>query len=296
MTRNQIPALNQLAGAVAQTQPSHTRSRQTAPTEPAPLDEAQPITVASAKADTQEKVGTQTRPALPTGVAEYFLPNNLTLAAAFKAAGQAIPQGTTGKGLLYKPVLIAQADIRYMQHKYNLDYAQKCTALVAKPDPRGVVRWEETLSAAIDPAALDNPAPNAVYAGLEAPFSDGRIIKGLESDFVDWVYRRMTITVYSNEDLKLYAGPPVTAGEFRKKVTEAAREERDEELDKLKDSYKKKFDALQKKLDREKRELEDDRSEVAQRRMEELGTHFETYSAENPTGGGAFLLRFPNDA
>ncbi len=287
LTRNQIPALNQLAGAVAQTGPSHTRPRQTAPTEPTPLDEAQPVVVTAVPQNsTPDKAGTQTRPALPTGIAEYFLPNNLTLAAAFKAAGQAIPQGTTGKGLLYKPVLIAQADIRYMQHKYNLDYEQKCTALVAKPDPRGVVRWEETLSAAIDPAALDNPAPNAVYAGLEAPFSDGRIIKGLESDFVDWVYRRMTITVYSNEDLKLYAGPPTTAGEFRKRVTEAAREGRDEELDKLKNSYKKKFDALQKKLDREKRELEDDRSEVAQRRMEELGTHF-----ENLFGGKAYGRR-----
>jgi hypothetical protein len=268
LTRTHIPALNQLAGA---------STPGSAPAQPAPDTAlAAPAAAAAAQPASAKTPGTETRPAVPTGVAEYFLPNNLTLAEAFRAAGQPTPAQATGQGLIYKPVLLAQADIRYMQRKYNLDLEEKRTALIIEPDQRGMARWEEHLVEAINPRELPSrPAPNAHYAVLEAPLSDAKLVKSMESDFVDWIYRRSSVTVYANDDLKLYAGKPTTEGEFRKMAAEAAREGRDEELKKLQTSYKKKLSALNTKLKREQRELEEDKTEVAQRRMEELGTHFE---------------------
>ena len=231
--------------------------------------------------------GAETRPALPAGVAEYFLPNNLTMVEAFKAAGQPIPQQALGQGLLYKPVLLVQADIRYFQRKYNLDHSEKQTALVADPDPRGMVRWEEYQIGAVEYDSLSRtPAPGGRYMLLEAPFTDGRTIKALESDFVDWVYRRSTITVLANEQLKLYSGPESTEGAFRKRVSEKAREALEDDLEKAREGFEKKFDTLRKKLNRERRELEEDRDEHAQRKMEELSTHF-----ENLFGGRAYGRR-----
>ena len=265
LTRTHIPALNKLAGA-------SLAGLSTA----APAGAKQPASQAAPAAEERADTGTETRPAVPTGVAEYFLPNNLTLAEAYTKAGQPIPAQAAGQGLLYKPVLLAQADVRYMQRKYNLDVTEKTTAIIANPDQRGMARWEEHLVEAIDPRQLPSqPAPNARYDTLEAPLSDARLVKSMESDFTDWIYRRSTETVYANDDLKLYAGKPTTEGEFRKMVSEAARDGRDEELKKLQDSYKKKLSTLNSRLKREQRELEEDKTEVAQRRMEELGTHFE---------------------
>jgi hypothetical protein len=272
LTRTHIPTLNQLAGA---TIPSSEPTE--APASQPSLDQVQPVPVAAVAAPKAgELPGTETRPAVPTGAAEYFLPNNLTLAEAFTAAGQPTPTQASGQGLLYKPVLLAQADVRYMQRKYNLDIEEKTTALIAEPDKRGMARWEEHLVEPFDPRQLPSqPSPGARFDVLEAPLSDGKLIKSMETDFVDWIYRRSSVTVYANEKLKLYAGKPTTEGEFRKMASDAAREGRDDELKKLQDRYKKKLSTLNTRLKREQRELEEDKTEVAQRRMEELGTHFE---------------------
>jgi hypothetical protein len=267
LTRTHIPALNKLAGAAL------PDSLQAAPAAKKPAVKSAAV---SAQTKTNETSGTETRPAVPTGVEEYFLPNNLTMAEAFKKADQLAPADASSQGLIYKPVLIAQADIRYLQRKYNLDHEEKSTAIIHDPDRRGMARWEEHLVEAVNPRELGSqPAPGARFDVLEAPLSDSKLIKSMETDFVDWIYRRSSVTVFSNEKLKLYAGKPTTEGEFRKMLSEAARSGRDADLKNLKVSYKKKISSIDKKLKREQRELAEDKTEVAQRTMEELGTHFE---------------------
>jgi len=287
LTRTQIPALNRLAGVGAQS----VEAGGGADLAPAlALDELQPIPAVPTSPpviDSPVPAGTQTRAVLPAGVAEYFLPNNLTMVEAFRAAGKPVPAQALGQGLLYKPVLLVQADIRYLQRKYDLDHEEKRAALVPDPDPRGVVRWENYQTSPVSLAQLErDAAPGARFGLLEAPFSDARTIKSLESDFVDWVYRRSSVTVFANETLKLYAGPETTEGGFRKQISDEARKALEEEMDTTRDKFQKKYDILQKKLDREKRELEDDRTEHSQRKLEEFTTHF-----ENLFGGKAYGRR-----
>jgi hypothetical protein len=289
LTRTQIPALNRLAGAAVQSSEVSAGGGDDLAAA-AGLDELQPITAVPpvpAEKDIAMPSGTKTRAVLPAGVAEYFLPNNLTIVEAFQAVGKPVPAQALGQGLLYKPVLLVQADIRYLQRKYDLDHEEKRAVLVPDPDPRGVVRWENYQTSPVNPAQLArDAAPGARFGFLEAPFNDARTIKSLESDFVDWVYRRSSVTVFANEPLKLYAGPETTEGGFRKQISDEARQALEEEMDTTRDKFQKKYDVLQKKLDREKRELEDDRTEHSQRKLEEFTTHF-----ENLFGGKAYGRR-----
>jgi DNA helicase HerA-like ATPase len=289
LTRTQIPALNRLAGAAVQSSEVSAGGGDDLE-QAAGLDELQPIHAVPpvpAEKDIAMPAGTQTRAVLPAGVAEYFLPNNLTMVEAFQAVGKPVPAQALGQGLLYKPVLLVQADIRYLQRKYDLDHEEKRAVLVPDPDPRGVVRWENYQTHPVNPDQLArDAAPGARFGLLEAPFNDARTIKSLESDFVDWVYRRSSVTVFANESLKLYAGPETTEGGFRKQISDEARQALEEEMDTTRDKFQKKYDVLQKKLDREKRELEDDRTEHSQRKLEEFTTHF-----ENLFGGKAYGRR-----
>jgi DNA helicase HerA-like ATPase len=289
LTRTQIPALNRLAGAAVQSSEVSAGGGDDLE-QAAGLDELQPIHAVPpvpAEKDIAMPAGTQTRAVLPAGVAEYFLPNNLTMVEAFQAVGKPVPAQALGQGLLYKPVLLIQADIRYLQRKYDLDHEEKRAVLVPDPDPRGVVRWENYQTHPVNPDQLArDAAPGARFGLLEAPFNDARTIKSLESDFVDWVYRRSSVTVFANESLKLYAGPETTEGGFRKQISDEARQALEEEMDTTRDKLQKKYDVLQKKLDREKRELEDDRTEHSQRKLEEFTTHF-----ENLFGGKAYGRR-----
>jgi hypothetical protein len=60
---------------------------------------------------------------------------------------------------------------------------------------------------------------------------------------------------------------------------EAARQMRDDEIDKVEDSFEKKLDRIEERLRREERELKEDEADLAQRRLEEYGTHAENVFA-----------------
>ena len=266
LTRNQIPALNQLVGV----QPVPERETRTS-VEAVPVPHAQ-----LAVDNSQLSIGSASRPAIPSGINEYFLPNNLTLSQAAKAESITLPTDATSPGLIYQPVLLAQAEIRILQRKYNLDFETQRTILMTDPDRRGSARWEDWLTNPINPRSLDRePAPQTRYATLEAPLSDGKILRALKTDFIDWVYRKMEVQVRANEALGIYAGPENSQVDFRRMCAEAAREKRDAEIKKVDATYDKKLDTIQDRLLREERELRTDEADLRERRMEEYGTHAE---------------------
>lgn len=269
VTRAQIPALNALAGAV-ETAPAPTaRSRAAKPAASAKQATAAPAGL--------ELPGSITRPALSSGMTEYFLPNNLTLSEAAKQDGTPLPADAQSQGLLYHPVLLAQANVRFRNTKYSVNADLVQTAVIHEPDRRGIIRWEEHLSLPIEPRSLTHDAaPQARFTGLEAPLTDSRTLKALEKDFVDWIYRGVELHVQANETLKLYAGPDVTPTAFAQQCAEAADKAADAEVEKLRASYGKKIDALRDKLAREERELREDEADLSRRKREELGTHAET--------------------
>ncbi|MBI3158090.1 MAG: DUF87 domain-containing protein [Chloroflexi bacterium] len=273
LTRAQIPALNELAGAAA---PAARPTASAAPAAAPAAVAASAAPTAAPKAPPAQGEGSATRPSVPTGVPEYFLPNNLTLMEAFAADGEPLPPSAMSKGLLYHPALLAQSEVRFFDRKYSLDSVEKRTALVFTPDRRGVVRWEDYPAEPVDARALESqPVPQARFEALEGSLADGKLLKALEADFVDWVFRTSSIKVYANNTLKVFAGPPTGEGQFRQMLGEAARKGLDAEKKKLQATYKTKIQALQKKLNAEKRELMEDQSDLQARKVEALGTHAE---------------------
>lgn len=216
-----------------------------------------------------------TRPAVPERVEEIFLPNNITVAQALKAAGMETQKAKIG-GLVYRPTLLAQAEVRYLDRKSGLDHQEIVTALVGDLSPRGVVHWEEVLSKRVQVESLDRtPAPEARFSELKAPLTDAKTLKDLEKDFLDYIFHSSGLHLSSNPTLKLIAEPGMTKADFHKRCTEAAQKARDAETDKLKEKYDKKIKNINDKLVREERELAEDQSEHSARKMEEMATHAE---------------------
>jgi hypothetical protein len=281
LTRTQIPALNALAGAESEPAPAPTApaapATQAVTAEPvSPAAPPAPVKPAVAEAPSRS-LGSVTRPAIPGSVAEYFLPNNLTLAEASQAAGVTLPSNTKNLGLIYKPAVLGQARVRFLNRKYGLDHEEVRSVLVNAPDRRGAVRWEDFPATPIDPKSMDDgPAPEARFAALDAPFSEAKILTAMQRDFIDWAFRTLQIKVRANEALKVYAGPEINQAEFRRLCSEAAREGCEAELKKVETAYAKKLAALEDKIAREERELAQDEAEHSQRKLEELGSAAET--------------------
>jgi len=248
--------------------------------EPIPAVTPVPVAAAAAPPSTVNRPssaeGSSTRPPVPAGFAEYFLPLNMSLPKAAAAAGTSLPPQTDQAGILYRPALVASALVRFLERKYNLDMEQVKSALVTDPGRRGVVRWDDFDGSIPETGAMDpSPAPRARFAALEPPFSDAKLLTALQRDFTDWVYRTVRVTIRANETLGVYATPDVSQAEFMKACSEAAREARDEAVAKATAALDKQIKALKDKIAREERELKMDEAELGQRKGEELATHAE---------------------
>ena len=295
MTRTQIPALNALVGAGrlatgAGVQPAGTSVQADTPTgfEPIPAVSqnpnqgtpsslvTRPATVGTIISNGTRQTST-TRPSAPSGIEEVFLPLNLSFTKAAAASGQSIPADSAPAGLLYRPALVASAQVRFLDRKYSLDAEQVRSALVTTLDKRGVVRWDDFTAKLPDETGMDPaPDPQARFASMDAPLTDGKILNALQKDFTDWVYRTSKMTVRANQALGLFATPDVAQADFVKACAEAARTAREAAMAKATASIDKQIAALNEKLVKEERELEQDKTELEQRKREELVSGAET--------------------
>jgi len=278
LTRTQIPSLNHLAGVADEPTTSIHTAAHTPPTAGAKASQAgQAVKTPTVPARQEPGLGSTTRPAVPAGFPEYFLPNNLSFTEACKTAGHDYPAEAHSPGIIYHPILLAQSSTRFFDRKYDLDYELKHTVQVAHPDRRGIVRWEDFTAAQVDERKLDvKPIPQARFLTLEAPLSDLKVLNAMQKNFLDWTYRESQVNVWANESLKLYAGPQVSEAEFRKQCADGARKQRDLEARQVSAAFDKKIDFIQQKVAREQRELDQDKSEYSQRKMEELGSGLDT--------------------
>lgn len=256
LTRAQLPMLKQITD------------------KPAKAAKGEPVKKSSQEKSPMSELS-ELRPSVASGVQEVFLPAALSLEAAAEAARRNLAAEAERVGLLYRPALIAQAQVRFLKRSYDLDHEEARAALVEEVPARSL-RWEEHAFKGLDERTLERrPAAEARFAPLDGPLADAKKLKSLESDFADWVYRSSEVLVWHNAALNLYGSPALSEEEFLAKCGEEAKAQREEEIAKTKKKYERSLKALEKKLSRERRELEEDKAEADQRKMEEMGTHLE---------------------
>ncbi len=285
MTRNQIRDLNELVGAAETSAPRAKPTPVSAPKLQAapqpPIDHVQPVAVpvaapVQAKTTTPPRStsstsanGSLTKPNLLAGVREYYLPQNYSLPEAFNAVGKPQAYGASIQGVVYRPVLLASAQVRVLDRKYGVDMETTKTALVNTLDRRGIVRWDDFPYAGPSLDKLESmPAPSAKFGSIEPPLNESKLMTALQKDFTDWVFRNSSVTARANTALKVFAGPDVSQADFMKACADTAREARDAEIAKKTTAIEKKIKTLEDKLGREERELREDEAELQNRNIE----------------------------
>jgi hypothetical protein len=182
------------------------------------------------------------------------------------------------QGVLYRPALIGQVEVRYQNRKINLDYSQKLCVVLS--DIQGNrADWDEFISQPFNARDLDNlaPLPGARYAGLPEWLSTTRQVSNLQKDFLDWVSRFAVCHFLVNESLKMAASPGETQDEFAERCAQVAREEMIAEQQKLDLSINPKLQSLQAKIERQKGLVEQYGDKVSHLRTERFGAGAEYF-------------------
>lgn len=292
LTRNQIPALNELANAQAslQTPPAPASASRTVSKPQPSVESLQPVSVVSDQSSVnsnqssvisqpasnrkssiqnQKSDGSLTKPPLPAGIREYYLPQNFSLPEAFQSAGRPMPSQAMIQGVMYRPSLLAAAQVRIMDRKYGVDSEVTRAALVDTLDRRGIVRWDDFAYAGPSLDKVETmPVPSARFGTIDSPLNDSKLMTALQKDFTDWAFRNSSVTARANLALKVYGGPDVSQAEFMTACAEQARAGRDAEISKKTSAIEKKIRSLEDKLGREERELREDESDLQNRNIE----------------------------
>jgi len=273
ITRNRIGDLNKLANAEVVSSPAGMGQTQAMAPRATPIMESTP-TLRPAASQSQPPTAriqtSNTKPPVPAWIREYFLPQNYSLPEAFSAVQKTMPAEVMIDGVIYRPTLLAAAEVHILDRKHGVDSELTRATLVKTPDKRGAVRWEDfPLSASVLDSIDTSPVPSARFSSIDAPLNDVKLMTALQKDFTDWVFRNSSVKARVNQALKVFAGPDVSQAEFMKACAEAAREARDAEIAKKTATLDRQLKTLQDKLAREERELQMDQNELAGRKREE---------------------------
>jgi hypothetical protein len=170
---------------------------------------------------------------------------------------------------LYRPALLAQAVVRYLSAKANVNTDRRFTFVA--PDPGAALpHWAECAAPALDPAALSRTPPAAARLAPDIPaaLTDSKKLTAWQKDLTAYLYRTADFTLHQNAALKLFSQPGQSYEEFRAVCQQAAAAGRTEEIEVLRSKYDVKIDRLEDKLLAEKRELGEDIEQLKGRQDE----------------------------
>jgi hypothetical protein len=170
------------------------------------------------------------RPILPPEVKQYFVPPTQTDA------------------IIYYPQVLGSVEARVQSTKYRVDSAQIVQRLAEIGDGPVPINWDDATEINLELSRLQgDPHGVAEFADLSGQLS-GKALDKWGKEYAKWVAQNQGLTLYQSAVRKLTSNPGESEGDFRIRISQAAREARDELAEKLKTKYTPKITALEEKI------------------------------------------------
>lgn len=200
-------------------------------------------------------------PIMPPGINQCFI-----------AAGKAQPAGSS---LVYNPVLLGSATVYYRNAKAGID-VQRDVSILAKFTSGSAIDWDKSEDAALQKDTLqDAPSQPASFTSPPKEAMDKRYYTEWTRSFKDWIYRSRKLELFSSPSLKMTSMPGEEERDFRIRLQMAAREKRDELVEKLRRKYQDRTSRLQERIRTAEHAIEREQEQAKQQKMQtaiSLGT------------------------
>ena len=172
------------------------------------------------------------RPVLPPDVVQKFL----------------TPRGKVD-GLMYYPHMCIAAKIRFADPKSSVDETVDRVYLSPVKDDNTPVEWSESQLVDIHPDELEcDPTAGVGYAELAGAATKAKSYVGWQKDFASYVYGEATLDIFLATDLKEFSSPGEKEADFRSRLSQKIREERDAEVARIRADYGAKIAAAQERV------------------------------------------------
>ncbi len=171
----------------------------------------------------------------------------------------------------YQPMLLGHVELHYAQARLDLDHWVELHCL-APLDTEMADPWQHAELLEQAPAIADAPEPDAEYGALDGAAAKPASYRSWKARFKSWAYRENALSLRTCKRLKLVSTPDETEAAFAIRVREAARDARDEAVEKLRDKYAVKVKRLEDRIDRAEDRVRREEAEYEQHRNQSLVT------------------------
>jgi hypothetical protein len=205
------------------------KQRPTTPSAPLSPSISSPLP-ASLKATSQ-------RPVVPPDVRQYFAP---------------APENQPKKvNAVYQPMILGAAQVRFVDAKTRVDTTKKVVFLTPITDDPVPVDWNNSQDADTSVSEMSNtPLDNIQFADLPSAAVIAKNYSIWGKDFSNWLFRTQKLQLFRSENLKEHSRPEETERDFRIRLQQTAREQRDQQVEKLRKKYSSNFARLDERIRR----------------------------------------------
>jgi hypothetical protein len=189
-----------------------------------------------AKAAAEDGEHSDSRAILPPEVPQFFVP---------------LRNPKPGESsLVYKPQILGCAQIYYADAKAGVDMTVDYSYLVDVTDDAVAVNWPDAeLEELADTDLEKEPAEETCLFGhLPRETAKPKAYDSWKKSYADFLYRNQKLSIFKCDDLELVSKPNESERDFRLRLTQAAREKRDQQAEQLRQKYAPKIAAVDERI------------------------------------------------
>ena len=188
-------------------------------------------------------------PLVPPQISQYFVPLR-----------GARPVNTK---LVYQPSVLGMGTVHFTDKKLSIDAQRPICWLAGFHPTTGAIDWTAAQQTPLSDDDLEKQAAEqTLFASLPAEGSNAKAAAGWQKGFADALYRLAKIDLLKSASLDQVSKPDESERDFRIRLQQAAREERDALLAKLRDKYAPKQAALEEKVRKAEQKVSREKSEA----------------------------------
>jgi len=232
--KSQVPAMQAAPSAAAAfTVPAATRPAQATPS-------------ATAKSG---------RPVLPPDVQQFFVPV------------RGSPTG--GNTLLYKPVALGSAQVHFSDVKTGIDSTEETTVFTDITEEVVPVNWDNARDADFAVSDLEkSPRDPTQFGQLPALGSKARSYDTWNGQLATWLYGSRKYELLKSPMYKQFSKPGESERDFRIRLQQSVREQRDDMMNKLRQKYSTKMASLEEQVRKAQQAVDREAEQQKQQQMQ----------------------------
>ncbi|MCB9205885.1 MAG: ATP-binding protein [Ignavibacteriales bacterium] len=168
----------------------------------------------------------------------------------------------------YKPFVIAMADIRFSDKPKKIDLVKSVSFIAPITENIIAVNWDEATEIKPNENIFSKKsAGNINFANVPNAGSNPKNYSKWQQFFEDNIVNDYYLEIYHSPELKETSNPYENVRDFKIRLSQLTREQRDDALQKVKDKYARRIQTLEGRIQRAQEKIEREKSQSSQQKL-----------------------------